>query len=114
MIKAVEPVHVVVTVDGKVQTHDLEATEGIAVTGTEQIEVQITPGGQASVTVRTGHQLGELGHPSPNLPRHLHSPGLPEVAIQSDTERARKPQSLTPFVLARHELDDQVRAESAK
>jgi cytoskeletal protein RodZ len=62
-IKAVEPVHVVVTVDGKVQTHDLEATEGIAVTGTEQVEVQITPGGQATVTVN-GHPLGELGHPS--------------------------------------------------
>jgi hypothetical protein len=62
-IKAIEPVHVVVTVDGKAETHDLDATEGIAVTGHRQIEIEITPGGRATVTVN-GHSLGEPGRPA--------------------------------------------------
>lgn len=83
-IKAGEPVHVVLTVDGKRQTHDLDATEGIAVTGREQIEVEITPGGRATVTVN-GHSLGEPGHAN-----------RPFTATYTPQDYRRSPSSPTP------------------
>ena len=89
-IKATEPVHVVVTVDGKVQSRDLAATEGIAVTGTQQIEVRITPGGNATVTVN-GHALGALGHPSRTF-----------VATYTPQDYRRSPSSPTPSTHASH------------
>jgi hypothetical protein len=89
-IKAVKPVHVVLTVDGKTQTHDLDATEGIAVTGREQIEVEITPGGRAAVTVN-GHSLGEPGHPN-----------RPFTATYTPQDYRRSPSSPTPNSHASH------------
>jgi hypothetical protein len=89
-IKAVRPVHVVLTVDGKAQTHDLDATEGIAVTGQDRIEVQITPGGRATVTVN-GHSLGEPGHPNRAF-----------VATYTPQDYRRSPSSPTPSEHASH------------
>ena len=89
-ITAVKPVHVVLTVDGQTQTHDLDATEGIAVTGEDQIEVQITPGGRATVTVN-GHSLGQPGHSN-----------RPFVATYTPQDYRRSPSSPTPNGQASH------------
>jgi membrane protein implicated in regulation of membrane protease activity len=89
-ITAVKPVHVVLTVDGKSQTHDLDATEGIAVTGQEAITVEITPGGRATVTVN-GHSLGKPGHPT-----------RPFVATYTPQDYRRSPSSPTPNKSAGH------------
>jgi hypothetical protein len=89
-ITAVKPVHVVLTVDGQTQTHDLDATEGIAVTGEDQIEVQITPGGRATVTVN-GHSLGQPGHSN-----------RPFVATYTPQDYRRSPSSPTPKAHASH------------
>jgi hypothetical protein len=83
-IKATKPVHVDVTVDGKVESHDLEAEEGIAVAGVERIEVRITPGGQATVTVN-GHSLGEPGSASGTF-----------VGTYTPQDYRRSPSSPTP------------------
>ena len=83
-ITAVKPVHVVLTVDGKTQTHDLDATEGIAVTGREEIKVEITPGGRATVT-GNDHSLGKPGRPT-----------RPFVATYTPQDYRRSPSSPTP------------------
>jgi hypothetical protein len=89
-IKAVEPVHAVVTVDGRMRTYDLDATEGIAVTGTERVEVAITPGGQATLTVN-GHDLGEPGHPNRTF-----------IATYTPQDYRRSSSSPTPSARASH------------
>ena len=89
-ITAVKPVHVVLTVDGRAQTHDLGPTEGIAVTGQHAITVDITPGGGATVTVN-GHSLGRAGHPT-----------RPFVATYTPQDYRRSPSSPTPNKSAGH------------
>ena len=59
-VKAVHPVTAVLTVDGKAATHQLEATEGIAVTGTSTVVVSLSTGASAVVTVN-GTSLGTPG-----------------------------------------------------
>jgi hypothetical protein len=89
-ITAVKPVHVVLTVDGKTQTHDLGATEGIAVIGQDAITVEIMPGGRATLTVN-GHSLGKPGHPT-----------RPFVATYTPQDYRRSPSSPTPNKSAGH------------
>ena len=89
-ITAVKPVHVVLIVDGKTQTHDLDAAEGIAVTGQQEIKVEITPGGRATVTVND-HALGTPGRPT-----------RPFVATYTPQDYRRSPSSPTPNKSAGH------------
>jgi len=87
-IKALQPVQAVVTVDGKTRTYSLAATAGIAVTGTSRIEIEITPGGQATITVN-GHVLGEPGRAS-----------RPFVATYTPQDYRRTPSSPSPSAQA--------------
>jgi cytoskeletal protein RodZ len=89
-ITAVTPVHVVLTVDGKPQTHDLDATEGIAVTGQHAITVEIASGGRATMKVN-GHSLGQVGHSN-----------RPFVATYTPQDYRRSPSSPTPNKSAGH------------
>ena len=89
-IKALQPVQAVVTVDGKTRTYSLAATAGIALTGTSRIEIEITPGGQATITVN-GHVLGEPGRAS-----------RPFVATYTPQDYRRTPSSPSPSAQASH------------
>jgi cytoskeleton protein RodZ len=59
-IRALKPVQVVVTVDGKVTPRALDATEGISVTGNVRITVELSSGASAALTVNGVH-LGTPG-----------------------------------------------------
>ncbi len=61
-LKALEPVTVVVTVDGETRAYPLEQDEAISFEGEVGIEVQIARGGVAELTVN-GQSMGALGEP---------------------------------------------------